>query len=361
MASFKSQPNSWLVLKGYRNASFLPKPVLDLPQLYQKPSALILLDVLDSLKRTPRSWKPIIPSKDQNESHYQVDESNPKIVSKYLTSIIASPLNWLQDEDQKECIWEEASSRLAERSGRTGMSSIDRNFEILIKTDPVSISLHEPALTSDNLGLKTWAASYVLAQRFEQILHSELLKSKPSKILELGAGTGLVGIAAALVFSTTVCLTDLPEIEFNLRRNITNNQSLVNSYGGKTISGVLDWTQPETLSISENQLSSHDLITPHSYPLIVAADSVYSTEHPPMLAQTVKYWLSREPESRVLLELPFRTGFEDEMQLMKSCMIEAGFVLLEEAEDFGHDDWGSSTSDEDSQVKCWFSAWSWQR
>ena len=41
-------------------------------------------------------------------------------IPQYLTSIIASRLHWIEDEDEREQVWEMASARLSERSGRTG-------------------------------------------------------------------------------------------------------------------------------------------------------------------------------------------------------------------------------------------------
>lgn len=45
---------------------------------------------------------------------------NEEGIPKYLTSIIASRLSWVDDENVREHIWELASVRLSERSGRTG-------------------------------------------------------------------------------------------------------------------------------------------------------------------------------------------------------------------------------------------------
>ena len=42
-------------------------------------------------------------------------------VPRYLTGIVANALDWVEDEELKELIWEMASSRLSERAGRNGM------------------------------------------------------------------------------------------------------------------------------------------------------------------------------------------------------------------------------------------------
>lgn len=86
--------------------------VLDLPQLYTRPSAAELVSTLELLALKPTSWDKAQQSTDRP----QVSEDG---IPKYLTAIIASQLGWIHEEE-KERIWESASKRLCERSGRTG-------------------------------------------------------------------------------------------------------------------------------------------------------------------------------------------------------------------------------------------------
>lgn len=46
---------------------------------------------------------------------------DPREIAAYLSTIIKSPLSWLEDED-REAIWDEASRRFSERCGRSGTS-----------------------------------------------------------------------------------------------------------------------------------------------------------------------------------------------------------------------------------------------
>ena len=48
----------------------------------------------------------------------------------YLTRFVASSLAWIPSDQEKESIWEAASRRLSERSGRMAMSSMSRTFTI---------------------------------------------------------------------------------------------------------------------------------------------------------------------------------------------------------------------------------------
>jgi hypothetical protein len=132
------------------------------------------------------------------------------------------------------------------------MAEITRTFCIPDEkpdTPALAIKIYEPSLTEDNLGLKTWASSYLLAKRLStlarthRVLHQlrESSKSSGFGILELGSGTGLVGLAAAAVLSCPVVLTDLPSIVPNLRTNIENNSAIVVAHGGSPRAEILNW------------------------------------------------------------------------------------------------------------------------
>lgn len=113
------------------------------------------------------------------------------------------------------------------------------------REETVSIQLHEPGLTGDNLGLKTWGSSYVLAKNLSSFNgHLPSRKStKDLKVLELGSGTGLVGLAAAITWQCPVTLTDLPEIIPNLKHNIALNEQLWHDRLTPKVT-TLDWTNP---------------------------------------------------------------------------------------------------------------------
>lgn len=362
--------------------------VFDLPQIHTKPSATKLLDSLSLLSLEPRSWEgtpPLTPGTNTPRSASGATTPafrakrrvNPDGVPQYLTKIISSPLAWIKDDIEKEHIWDVASVRLSERSGRTGMGAISRTFRIptakeptnsgstlqrVISTsevpdEPVDIEIHEPALTADNLGLKTWASSFVLARKWHTLRDDIPLRSVPEKsdhrsatILELGAGTGLVGIAAAAVLKTSVILTDLPEIVTNLERNIRSNDDAISSRGGSARAAILDWTEPENFPDSEES----------GFPLIVAADPIYSAEHPKLLAQTVKCHLSKERSARVVVEMPIREAYSPERDDFKAKMQEIGLVMIKEDTETGYDDWSEGRGEELKEVECWMSIWAWK-
>lgn len=95
-----------------------PTTVLDLPQLFTHPSATDLMNTLELLAIKPISWDSQNRLNDHGAEAF-IDEAG---IPKYLTGIVASQLSWIDDERREE-IWEAASSRLSERSGRTGVAS----------------------------------------------------------------------------------------------------------------------------------------------------------------------------------------------------------------------------------------------
>lgn len=245
---------------------------------------------------------------------------------------------------------------------------ISRDFSIPTTIDPfgptVTITLYEPSLTADNLGLKTWASSYLLSKRLVRLsAHCPLPinsgsasqpipdRSAPQNlVLELGAGTGLVGISAAAVWGVHVHLTDLPSIVPNLSLNITANTAAISASGGVATSGVLDWSVlPEEVQPSGK------------YAIILAADPLYSPEHPRLLVQTITRCLSMETNARVIVELPLREAYTAEIDDLHTKMAEAGLRLLVQGEEVGYDDWGGGAGSSGlKEVKCWWGVWGWK-
>jgi predicted nicotinamide N-methyase len=290
----------------------------------------------------------------------------------YLTGIVKSGLEWIEGEEERERVWGEASLRLCERAGRTGrwsMGDLRWLFSVLLTgtdkyliarppltrtftvphppSSSIAITLHEPTLTSDDLGLKTWASSYLLARRLHSLAHH---LSPLTNVLELGAGTGLLGIAAAAILRSTVHLTDLPAIVPNLERNIAANVVMIAEHGGFATAGVLDWSDDGPTPSSEENAK---------YNLVLAADPLYSPTHPQLLVQTISRWLRRPgveggDGSRVIVELPLREAYRPEIAEFRARMERVGLGIREEGEESGRDDWGGG-----GEVRCWWGVWGW--
>lgn len=166
-----------------------------------------------------------------------------------MSSIIKSSLGWIENDDEKEALWEEASRRLSERCGRAAMGEITRRwtFENQAST-PFELIIREPPITGDCLGLKTWGSSYLLALSLDKAAKSSLSHllnlgqlNQSFDVLELGSGTGLLGMAAAAIWQANVALTDLPNIVPNLAHNIEINRPSIEALGGTVDSSALTW------------------------------------------------------------------------------------------------------------------------
>jgi len=286
---------------------------------------------------------------------------SPEGVTRYLTSIVSSSLRWIQDDEAKEEIWNQASIRLSERSGRTAMGAISRTFRIPSPGGPFELSIHEPALTGDDLGLKTWAASYLLAKRLHTFDLVQQHQDQKLRVLELGSGTGLVGLAMAGL-GADVVLTDLPSIYSNLARNAQTNSAVVQQNGGVTLTGVLDWTDPLVCTLfTQTSIDTESVGEPlvTKFPVILAADSLYAQDHPRMLVNTINAWLSEDSHARVIVEFPYRDAYLPEIADFRKRMTLIGLHILDEGEERGYDDWGNAGQDEDEDalVTCWWSCW----
>ncbi|KIX07746.1 uncharacterized protein Z518_02400 [Rhinocladiella mackenziei CBS 650.93] len=318
---------------GSGPADAILRHVYDLPQLYQKPSASALLHALGLLSSDAPNF-----SITNNVSRRPVEEQG---VPRYLTSIVSSSLNWIEDEAVKDSIWNAASTRLSERSGRNAMPPMTRSF--IVQGD-LTVSLHEPSLTEDNLGLKTWTSSLMLSRRLAEF--RRFIPHRRPRVLELGAGTGLVGISAACIWHTHVQLTDLPEIVPNLQRNLEQNRGLVEKNHGSVDARALDWAD-------EIDRPSND---PERFPVILAADPIYSPEHPELLVSTIRRWICRDIEARFIVGLPLRDRYEGERQGLRENLQKKAFDLIVEGTDSGFDDWHDQDGNP-AEVVCWWSVW----
>ncbi|KDP38603.1 hypothetical protein JCGZ_05310 [Jatropha curcas] len=63
----------------------------------------------------------------------------------------------------------------------------------------------------------------------------------PLNVIELGSGTGLVGIAAAATLGANVTVTDLPHVIPNLQFNVDANANTVALQGGRVNVAALRW------------------------------------------------------------------------------------------------------------------------
>ncbi len=238
-------------------------------------------------------------------------------------------------------------------SGRLAMASPWRTQgTVAVKTDSAGSSIDiqvtdSAGVTSENLSLSTWGASFILANQLHK-LHIPFLAADPPQrpdepwMLELGAGTGVVGLAAAAIWKANVVLTDLAGILPGIKANIAINESLLSTRSGRATCGFLDWTTPTGLAIQADATGqSTRVITPDtSKPVIImAADTIYDEVHPQLLTNTIYTWLSRDSNARAIICYPLRMAYIDHIREFWAQMEAAGLDCIDEGREDANDDW----------------------
>ncbi|EDO16453.1 hypothetical protein Kpol_1066p17 [Vanderwaltozyma polyspora DSM 70294] len=273
--------------------------------------------------------------------------STKELLLNYYTSILKK-FEMLQSNDTNniddqiiESILKESSLRVSENCGRTAQPSMTREF----KMDNLdqTVKLYEPSLTADNLGWKTWGSSLILSQKMVNFLNNYKYSNQSDdklRILELGAGTGLVGISWSCKWkemmkltngnnlpNTEIILTDLPEIVGNLQRNIS-----INNLNDIARASVLDWTNPKSF-IQEYSNEKFDII--------LVADPIYSPKHPEWVTTMISTFLKSNNDARCYLQLPIRAKYKEERSKLWELLKHDNLKTVSEEQDVGTDDWGT--------------------
>mmetsp|Transcript_6493 Transcript_6493/g.8254 ORF Transcript_6493/g.8254 Transcript_6493/m.8254 type:complete len:313 (-) Transcript_6493:524-1462(-) len=135
------------------------------------------------------------------------------------------------------------------------------------------LKIQERANSGEGTGLIVWDGSIVLAKFLEHNFAFPQLQGK--KVLELGAGTGLVGLAAAFLGAENVFLTDLEYTLQNMRANADlnkpNTRNHVDVY-------ELDWLKVSGRNKSEDDDAIKVLRNLSDCDMILAADVVWVEE-----------------------------------------------------------------------------------
>ncbi|RMZ75487.1 hypothetical protein DV738_g5453, partial [Chaetothyriales sp. CBS 135597] len=195
-------------------------------------------------------------------------------------------------------------------------------------SEPLRLVIHNPDLRSENLNLTTWGSSYVLAQALHTIHIDRTVFEAAGDIhiIELGAGTGLVGLSASVIWKANVLLTDLPGIVPGLALNIAANKDELVSAGTKAYCATLDWRRPAELVVdpAQNQVfftapSPRAVPLDHSttkVPVILVADCIYDPDHPEMLIDVILARLLPGDKSWLVIAYPLRVAYLDAIRDM---------------------------------------------
>lgn len=236
----------------------------------------------------------------------------------------------------------------------TAMSTRSRlDFQVSTANDkPFKLQFSDPRnVSADNLPLATWGSAQILANAlhaFDGIDFSDT-RSHSLSILELGAGTGLVGLSAAVTWRQPVCLTDLPTILPALEANIALNQDVLAASNASATCGVLDWSNPTHAIANLDARDGNPYLRAR---VILAADTVYDEDHPDLLTQAVTARLELDARARFIMCYPLRPGYLDHIRALWSELESARLHCLLEGKAQLDQSW-----DEDTPYE--WSMWSW--
>ncbi|XP_068660774.1 uncharacterized protein [Aristolochia californica] len=171
-------------------------------------------------------------------------------------------------------------------------------------------------LPSQGLSFQLWPAASTLVSLLDSyrlqpkesplfpILSS--ISTRPIRILELGSGTGLAGIAAAATLEADVILSDLPHVLPNLLFNAEANAGVVSANKGAIKVQSIRWGEPEDVASLDN------------FDLLIAADVVYHDHLFEPLLQTLSCLLLRGGSSGSFLMAHLRRWKKDSVFFKKA-------------------------------------------
>lgn len=227
--------------------------------------------------------------------------------------------------------------------------------------DNVSITIAEAHCEAEGLLLATWSSSFLLSNTLHKLkIDRDQLKQDGNNnysVLELGAGTGLTGLSAAAVWGTRSLLTDLPGIVPGLQLNVDINDDVMRANGGVVACGTLDWNKPDLIHLHKPDLHGRDTIKVDDdtkFPIVLAADTMYTEDHPSLLSQMIVKCLRRIATARAIVMWPLRIAYIDHIRDFWELMDAEGLVAEQEGrEEIDLKDW------DDEKLHEW-SVWKWK-
>merc|ERR1719487_2598448 len=188
----------------------------------------------------------------------------------------------------------------------------DFKGDFTVAGKPVLLRAEKPTAMGET-GFRVWDAGMILAKWLEAAV-------KPSDtVLDLGCGSGVSGIAAALV-GAHATLSDKAAIEARTKENIRLNATMVANAGGQCEFKALDWLQ---LPPRDTPLTKVGF--PHdNYKFIVASDVLWAPFFIQPFLEVLQLCV-KDPLSTVVVVQKVRDPAVDEAFL--SVISQYGFAL----------------------------------
>ncbi|KAL1730936.1 putative methyltransferase-domain-containing protein [Schizophyllum commune] len=253
-------------------------------------------------------------------------------------------------EEVPEQTLDDATSLIALCAGPASAGILTRDFS-LPATNPSlapSIDVRLTDIPLDNhdfhsVGAQTWGGACVLAEAIaEDPASFGFAPDAPRglRVLELGAGTGLVGIAAGKVVrglgikDARVVATDFYDsVLQNLASNIRSNFPASSDSGMTIECHRLDWE-----AFPRESAPSAPLDEP--FDVVLGADIVYEAEHATWIKNCLERLLRKPSEDMMPppifhLVIPLRPTFDNESSTIESVFAtaaQAGFLVIKSKE-----------------------------
>ncbi|KAI9070877.1 hypothetical protein K1719_047167, partial [Acacia pycnantha] len=131
---------------------------------------------------------------------------------------------------------------------------------------------------------------------------------RPLNILELGSGTGIVGIVAAITLGANVTATDLPHVVPNIQFNANANAGVLASDGGVVNVAPLRWGHADDVEVIGRD-----------FDLILASDVVYHDHLYEPLLQTLSMLLLGDRRKKTMFVMAHLRRWKKESVFFKKA------------------------------------------
>ncbi|KAI8078717.1 putative methyltransferase-domain-containing protein [Halteromyces radiatus] len=235
-----------------------------------------------------------------------------QLVGSTLVRMVSGEL--MANDEQDDERMEMAARLLAHLSGRGAAGALTRTWHFPFldangDLNQLQIKLHEPSYIGNDIGFKTWGAAPLLAKK---LLQQNIIPDiQHREVLELGTGTGLVGLVCEKLKDGLgkVTVTDYhPSVLKNVAINVELNHSTCQV-------SKLDFIQVAT-SIEETEWNNR------TFSIVIASDLLYEMEHAEYLPVAVEKLM----ENDFYFMIPLRDTHWKEVNRFEEKMIQVGLI-----------------------------------